>query len=581
MSFNGPGTDFESLMRPSAPDPPDPQKPKKEPDTSFQALKASLTDEPRGYQPRTNTDLLIDAVIPALILLMVWSLVFFLLDVRFIFDETNDQSLRMFGFSLILGVVGINRLLATDGSEEPLLYIGLFGVVTFLGSLVLTSGYDTGPIGGISGYRLNAWGATFFNLTLVGFLWWMTNRLMHECCIDENRSAGDIGILTGTLRNFRAAVKHDAGAQVVREKRKKQQDRIFEMNEMEAFDPMEWKPPDPQASSFAPPAQRLAKRHPGISIFYFSVPVLAIFALGLPVLMQGGPAWVRTGHVYVALVTFAALSLLLLTSLGGLREYFRSRRVHFPPGIVYFWLGLGGVMIFMVMFGAVALPLPGMPPMAQITEHKYDYFSRDTTFRLMSPAAAAAEAVEQSNIIETVGRVVLVVFAVFLAYAALRGIGGIAALIGRNRDLFPTFVIRFFQRLDAWLERVLKLPALPGFTRTPRISPEIATSVRHHSPLSGEGDDTRANLEYKIAASYEALCALALDLGVPRRPGQTPYEFIQAFPKALKPIEEEAYELTHLYVRAAYSTEPLDDHTLDRLRKFWIRYERLRNKIVR
>ena len=581
MSFNGPGTDFESLMRPSAPEPPQGPKQKKEPDTSFQALKASLTDGPRVYQPRNNTDLLIDAAVPAMILIMVWSLVFFLLDVRFIFDETNDQSLRIFGFSLILGVVGINRLLATDGSEEPLLYIGLFGMVTFVGSLALTSGYDTGPIGGVVGYRLNAWGAAFFNLTLVGFLWWMTNRLMHECCIDENRSAGDIGILTGTLRNFRAAARHDTVAKVTREKRKKDKEEIFPMNELEAFDPMEWKPAESGPSAFAAPAQRLARHHPGISIFYFSVPVLAIFALGLPVLMQGGPDWVRTGHVYVALVTFAALSLLLLTSLGGLREYFRSRRVHFPPGIVFFWLGLGGVMIFMVMFGAFALPLPDMPPMATIAEHKYDYFSRGTTFRLLSPATAAAEAVEQSNIIKNVGYIVLGVFGLFLAYAALRSAGGLAALIGRNRDLFPSFVIRFFRWFDAWLERVLKLPELPGFSRTPRISPQIALSIHHRNPLSGEASDTRANLEQKIAASYEALCALALDLGVPRLPGQTPYEFIQAFPKALKPIEEEAYELTHLYVRAAYSNESLDDRTPDRLRKFWIRYERLRNKIVR
>ena len=77
------------------------------------------------------------------------------------------------------------------------------------------------------------------------------------------------------------------------------------------------------------------------------------------------------------------------------------------------------------------------------------------------------------------------------------------------------------------------------------------------------------------------MCALAYDYGVPRKPGQTPYEFIATFPKELNSIREEAYELTDLYVVSAYSTLQIDDKIRDRLRKFWITFDKLRNRVIR
>ena len=100
--------------------------------------------------------------------------------------------------------------------------------------------------------------------------------------------------------------------------------------------------------------------------------------------------------------------------------------------------------------------------------------------------------------------------------------------------------------------------------------------------MAGEGGGgSGAQAGRYVAESYDALCALAEDLGVPRRIDQTPYEFLRAFPRELRGLRREARELTDMYVRSAYSEEPLDDKALDRLRKFWMSYERVRARYIR
>jgi hypothetical protein len=99
--------------------------------------------------------------------------------------------------------------------------------------------------------------------------------------------------------------------------------------------------------------------------------------------------------------------------------------------------------------------------------------------------------------------------------------------------------------------------------------------------MHGEGAGSGADVRSFVESSYTALCALAYDMGVPREVDQTPYEFIAAFPKTMSGIQEEAQELTELYVRAAYSSEIVQEETLDRLRRFWVAYDRMRERVIR
>jgi hypothetical protein len=304
-----------------------------------------------------------------------------------------------------------------------------------------------------------------------------------------------------------------------------------------------------------------------------------VFALGQRVIQHGGQSMLLAGHFYIACYTIAALSLLMLTSLAGLREYFRARRVKLPGKLGPFWIGLGSVMVLMVLFAAAVIPGPSLPPIAHVEEHEYDPWARGSTFQLQSVVTPAVDVIQQNRIIDYIGWGVLTCFGLFFAYGSLRAAGAIAVRIGRNRDRFPRFVVRFFNALDRFLERITRLPQLPKLRkRRIRVDRNIATCARIQNPMAA-GPAT--NTAQKIERCYDALCALAYDLGVPRRIDQTPYEFIDAFPKELNTLREEAFELTDLYVRSAYANAQFDERTQDRLRNFWITYERVRNRVLR
>jgi hypothetical protein len=308
---------------------------------------------------------------------------------------------------------------------------------------------------------------------------------------------------------------------------------------------------------------------------------MLIFAVGLPVPMAGGRAAVDKGNFYVGAYTVSALALLMLSSLGGLRAYFISRKVRFPAGIGWFWIGLGTVMIAMVSLGALQLPKPAFPGMAYIESHETDFWTKDSTFELLQPEPYAADIDKQMSIVDALGQGVLVLFGLFMAYAFLRAMGKVAANIAQRRDRLPEFIVRFFDRIDRLLLRILKMPRLPSFRRRIRVSRHIATSANYHSPLDGRNSGSREEIVDCVAKSYEALCALAVDLGVPREIDQTPYEFVEQFPRPLRGLKKEALELTQIYVQSAYSSEPLDDRVMDRLRKFWVVYEQVRRRVLK
>jgi hypothetical protein len=553
--------------------------------TDFQSLKDSVASNDPRYVPRGWTDYLIDGLAPCMIWIMVTSFLFLLLEVRYVWTEVNDFELRIIAISFILGVVAINRLVARDGKDESIKWMLAFGVVVFIATLLFTTAYDTGAVmptnTGVMNRRIanflsNPKVAAIINLIVMSFTWWFTNRLTHECCVDENQIAGEVGILTGAARAWQNKFKRgDTSAP-----------KKVDMPEItiEPIDPTEFagrakKKPKVEYTADT----RLSRKHPGMSIFYFSIPVMIAFAVGVRALRAGGPMMVDLGRVYLGLYSFSALCLLMLTSLGGIRQYFRSRRIEVPKGLGPFWAGLGLIMVLIVLVGATALPLPEMPAMFYVDpeSHERDPYVRGVTrYKYSSFAAPVTDVVRDSRVVEYAGYVVLGALALFMLYGAMRGLGNAAAAIARDRDRWPDWVIRFFDRLDAILERMAKLPTLPKLRRAPRVSRDIATCVHFQNTLSTVQGD-RMSAAQHIEYAYDALCALAEDLGVPRKPDETPYEYIQAFPERLQMLGDEAYELTELYVLSAYSPKEYDASVEDRLRKFWIAYERLRSRAIK
>jgi hypothetical protein len=279
--------------------------------------------------------------------------------------------------------------------------------------------------------------------------------------------------------------------------------------------------------------------------------------------------------------TVAALMLLMLSSLGGLRGFFRMRRITIPGGLGPFWMGLGTFMVALVVFGAAAMPLPPNPRPAHVERHIYDPFDRAREFQLVKTDITPGEALEQMAFMRQIGRAVLAGFGLFLVYGAVRLLGAVAAAIARDRYRYPRFIVALFGFLDWVLLRLTSLPRRKERRKPIRVDRSLATSNQYVSSMADPTQARNMSVAQHIAYAYDALCALAYDIGVPREPGQTPYEFIASFPRQLGRLKEEAVELTHLHVRSAYSPEYFDERTLDRVRRFWVAYNQVRGKIVR
>jgi len=238
-------------------------------------------------------------------------------------------------------------------------------------------------------------------------------------------------------------------------------------------------------------------------------------------------------------------------------------------------------MVVAVFFAASVAPMPRTPRPAAIDRHEYDSYNRDTTFQLVGDEATPEEVLRQNRIVWWIGNVVVAALLVFVAFGLLRSFGVLLMGLVRHGRRLPRWFLRFLAFLDRLLQRLTRFPALPRFERRIRISRDVATCTRYNNPLADPNRAAQTTPAQVVEIAYQALCALAHDLGVPRRPGQTPYEFIEEFPKPLQSLRREAVELTHLYVRSAYSPMEVTQKHLDRVRAFWQVYERARSRIVR
>lgn len=550
-------------------------------------IRQKLVAESR-VPPRTRTDLIIEFLTPFMVFCMVASVMMFLLDVRWVYTAVQAEYIRIVAFSIVMGIVALNRLVARDGSDESVLYI-----VALVGAVAMYTVGATSAFGvnAFAGDNLSTPANLAINISIVVTLWWATNRLTHECCVDGNPYAGDIGILTGTAQRMLGAIR-EGDSKPAPKKRKslfkkeenKPRESFLYQLEIEPFDPTEHVPMDeapPDIPVNEAPSKRPPRRHPGISIFYFSIPVMIAFSLGIRVTQHGGPAMITMGRFYMAIYCISALSLLMLSSLSSLREYFRQRYIQMPGGIGPFWVGVGFVMMIMVLAGALSLPMPDMPPLAHVGERQLDEWRRYDRFQPIPVVIDVAEQAQQARYIAYLKTFSWVCFGMLAAYWLMRAVGEYAFTMAKQRHQYPPWVVRTFERLDKILTSLTTIPAIVDFRPHKRrwVSRDIATCVTYRNPMaSGDGSKTDRDV---LEESYQALCALALDLGVPRRDDQTPYEFIKAFPRELSGLRKEAEALTGMYVGSAYANRRYTERDLDRVRKFWIQYERIRKAVVR
>lgn len=74
---------------------------------------------------------------------------------------------------------------------------------------------------------------------------------------------------------------------------------------------------------------------------------------------------------------------------------------------------------------------------------------------------------------------------------------------------------------------------------------------------------------------YASLAAYAGELGHPRAPGQTPYDFLPTLKRTFPDAQDEVREITEAYVRVHYAEEPETEGMLTTVQRDWQRLQRM------
>ena len=287
---------------------------------------------------KTLADYTVIAIAPVLIMLLVGSLVFFLLELTF--DGRFEERLQWILFWFVVASVLVARIAIQQGTEYAWMYrLALAGAT----ALVVFRFVDGAVIA----------------LCLLAVVLWCADKLTWDCTlIDDNDDASGEGLLQ------KAGLNED-------------QDRGEQAPDGQSTGEKEGDLPndidgtisDDESANLRDAgilkkfltghSKRSGQPHaPGLWVVYFSRFALPLFGVGqlfIPSSEDGSRQYVfRLLWVYVA----AALALLLTTSFLGLRRYLRQRRLVMPVAIAGTWLGLGAFLIVSILALCVLLPRP-------------------------------------------------------------------------------------------------------------------------------------------------------------------------------------------------------------------------------
>jgi hypothetical protein len=273
--------------------------------------------------PETLADYLVVAISPALIMLLVGSLVFFLVEV---FYQGEFRWRLMWVMAMfVMAIVCIARIAMEEGSSYATLYAL--------------------PLGGAVALAIVKFvpGGLVVGLPLMALIWWAAHKLTWDCTlVDDSQDASGQGLLQeiGFEAGDPNASASNAGVTT--------SGRAESATSPDDDKPwwMRWIEPDRRPHA------------PGVWVVYFSLAALPIFGIGgwfVPG-SDGELRWrvFRLMAIYVA----SGLSLLVATSFLGLRRYLRQRRLEMPLDMTATWVVLGGVLIVGTLIVAAILPRP-------------------------------------------------------------------------------------------------------------------------------------------------------------------------------------------------------------------------------
>ncbi len=284
--------------------------------------------------PETLADYLVVAICPALIMVLVGSLLYFLVEV---FYQGEFQLRLLWVLAMfVLGIVCLARLSMEEGYAYASMYSAPLGIL--VGIALSRFVHFGGPLAPFS---------LLVNWALMGWVWWCAHQLTWDCTlIDDSEDASGEGLLA------QMGLDREAGTQ------------------------------SPEATTAAPiasgagatPAEATAGNNtdwwqkwiepdrrphpPGVWVVYFSLGALPMFGIGGRFISPESLDSRRWCFWMLVLYVASAMALLLTTSFLGLRKYLRQRRLEMPLDMTATWVVAGTVLIVATIVVASLLPRP-------------------------------------------------------------------------------------------------------------------------------------------------------------------------------------------------------------------------------
>jgi hypothetical protein len=275
---------------------------------------------------KTLADYVVIAISPVLIMTLVGSLAFFLLELSY--HGQFEIRLKWILFCFVSASVLVARIAIEQGKEHASLFgFALVGVVGFAAMRLVDN-------------FLVAW-------VLLAVSWCCTWKLTWDCTlIDDDEDASGEGLLQAAgLNSERGALREPSIAGGESRGRKTGPSA----GEAEARDAS----PDEDS--------RVRKRRahaPGRWVVYFSLAALPLFGAGQLLIPARDTAGRNYAFSLLAVYVASGLGLLLTTSFLGLRRYLRQRKLQMPAAMTGTWLGMGTALAVVLLCLALLLPQP-------------------------------------------------------------------------------------------------------------------------------------------------------------------------------------------------------------------------------
>lgn len=485
----------------------------------------------------TIADYFVIALSPVLIMALVGSLCFFLIDVRY--QGQMEGALCWVMFWFVLAIVLISRIAIEQTAERAALFGFGLGAALWL-------------------YLIRTSPAYLLAIVLMALVWYCAHKLVFDCTlIDDDQDSSGQGLLqSATLKSESTAVLTKAATGKASPK---------------------------MTSKQVKKTVRKTSGSPGRSVLFFSLAALPLFGLGQVLLPTGPGGGRRLGFALLVIYLGAALGLLVTTSFLGLRRYLRQRYLVMPPSIAFAWVKFGIGIVILVLIGAMYVPRPGateawMALRAQV----------DGRLRQASQFASGKQGGGKGNEGEKAGSEQesgkdekadksgkagnALVGQAAVVYRLLRTVlfVSVAILAGwwlvRCRHLF----LEMWRAIVAAIRKFL-LYDMPRPVRSTLPMPE----ARKRRPLNEFSNPFFTDQAHSrpvaevILYTFEALQAWADEHGMVLHPEQTAREFCQEMAVEVPEWATEVRHLSYLHAHAAYGRSLPADCNLEPLKELW------------